>query len=98
MANLNDHQSRFRKGLSNPFSSANPFSVAREEFCPTCQTDVDVDTRSHHQGTTYAWKRSCRRCGGVLARGVFDNVPVIAGGTLPPAALAWSLEGGEDRR
>lgn len=92
MAHLNDFASRYRKGLSNPFTSDGL------EWCPTCQMQVDHETQGRHQGTTYAYKRTCRRCGGVIARGVCDNVLVLNGQPLPEPALRWSTERGEDRR
>lgn len=91
MANINDHAARFRKGLSNPFSSEG------REWCPTCRMHVDHDTQGRHQGTTYAYRRRCKRCGYVLARGVSD-VQLVNIEALPPAALRWSVERGEDRR
>ncbi len=85
MAFLNDHASRFRKGLSNPFTATGL------QYCIRCKTDVDTRIESHHQGTTYAFKQWCRRCGHVIARGVSDNVLMLSGRPLPPAALEWSI-------
>lgn len=90
MAFLNDHGSRFRKGLSNPFSSHGL------EWCLTCQQQVDHTTQGRQQGTTYAYKRTCDRCGGVIARGVADVTLVDQ--PLSPAALRWSLTPEADRR
>lgn len=91
MANLNDHASRFRKGLSNPFTAGG------RDWCPTCHQDVDTQTEHAHHGTTYAYRRRCRRCGQVIARGLHDNVVMITG-QVNPAAAAWSQASGEDRR
>lgn len=92
MANLNDHASRFRKGLSNPFSS---FGL---EWCPRCKMEVDCDTAAMHHGTTYGYRRWCLRCGFVIKRGVYDNVVILSGQPLPAAVLEWSLTSGKDRR
>jgi hypothetical protein len=94
MAYLNDWASRFRKGLT----SANPFTSFGLEWCPRCKTEVDCDTQAHHQGTTYAYKRWCLRCGKVIKRGVFDNVVILSDRPLPAAALEWSMAPGQDRR
>lgn len=92
MANLNDYGSRFRKGIGNPFSS---FGL---EWCPRCRMEVDCDTQAAHEGTTYAFKRWCLRCGKVIKRGVYDCVPLVQGQGLPAAALEWTTEPGQDRR
>lgn len=92
MANLNDFASRFRKGIGNPFSS---FGL---EWCPRCRTEVDCDTQAIHSGTTYGFKRWCLRCGKVIKFGVYDNVVLLSGRPLPPAALEWSTKPGQDRR
>lgn len=94
MAQLNDFASRFRKGLS----SASPFTSLGLEWCPRCQMEVDCDTKAHHQGSTYAYKRWCLRCGLVVKNGVYDNVVMLSGQPLPPAFVAWSTEPGQDRR
>lgn len=91
MANLNDHSSRFRKGLSNPFSTFG------EDWCPRCKAVTDCDTQAQHVDRTYAYKRTCNRCGRVTSRGVFDNVPLLSR-PLPPAALEWTMAPGVDRR
>lgn len=93
MANLNDFAARFRHGLS----SANPFKTFGTEWCPRCRMEVDCDTEAHHEGTVYGYKRSCRRCGRVIMRGLFNNVPLLSNVPLPPAALEWSLKPGQDR-
>jgi len=93
MANLNDHAERFKIGLA----SANPFTArgtgSKSDWCPHCRMEVTYRQESHHHGTTYAFKRWCRRCGQVISRGVYDNVPVLT--TPSPdhvAALQWSKE------
>lgn len=93
MAFLNDHASRFRKGLGTPFGAGNG-----PEWCPRCRTEVDHETQAHHEGTSYGWKRWCLRCGKVLSFGVFENVPLLSGVALPAAALEWVMEPGRDRR
>lgn len=94
MANLNDHASRFRKGLGSPFAAGNDL-----EWCPRCRMAVDHETQAEHQGTSYGWKRWCLRCGKVLSYGVFENVPLLSGGVaLPAAALEWVMAPGQDRR
>lgn len=89
MALLNDFASRFRKGL------ANPFEAPRLEWCPTCHMQVDHETEGQHQGTTYVYRRRCKRCGSVIARGLFDNVSVLG---PPQNAVEWTQEIGADRR
>lgn len=88
MAYLNDFASRFRKGL------ANPFTAAGRDWCVRCQQDVDVETEHAHHGTTYAYRRRCRRCGQVLARGMHDNVVTVVGSI----ADGWTQEAGKDQR
>lgn len=94
MSYLNDFGSRFRKGIATPFTAIGRI------WCPTCRQDVDHDTVSAHRGTIYVYRRRCKRCGGVLARGVYDNVPLIQ--TTPSAAHrdaeVWTQAPGEDRR
>ena len=94
MANLNDFAKRFRVGLS----SASPFTSLGLEWCPRCQMEVDCDTQAHCAGSTYAYKRWCTRCGRVIKMGVYDNVTLVGGGTLPAAALEWVTTPGQDRR
>lgn len=60
--------------------------------------EVDTDTEAVHGGTTYGFKRSCLRCGKVIKSGLYDNVVLIGGEGLPPAALEWATEPGKDRR
>lgn len=104
MANLNNHASRFRKGLSNPFSDCtgaggNAFATLGTEWCSRCQMAVDCDTQAEHQGTTYGYKRWCLRCGKVVKFGLYENVPLLSGGvTLQPVALEWATRPGQDRR
>lgn len=92
MSNLNDFASRFRKGISNPFTS---FGL---EWCPRCKMEVDCDTESIHDTRTnvYAFKRWCLRCGKVIKRGLYDCVPLL-GRPLPNAALEWSISSDKDR-
>ena len=91
MANLNDFASRFRKGLSSPFTT---FGL---EWCPHCRMEVDTETEAAHRGTTYVYKRWCKRCGTVIKRGIYDHVPLL-GRPLPAAALEWTTAPGQDRR
>lgn len=93
MAYLNDRGSRFRKGISPAFESA-----GRRRWCSTCQLEVDCSTEHAHRGTTFVFRRQCKRCGHVIERGVYDNVVVVNGRPLPSSALEWSLARGEDRR
>lgn len=95
MAQLNDFGSRFRKGLT----TANPFTALGRIYCPSCRMDVDHETESAHKGSIYVYRRRCKRCGGVVARGVYDNVALLL--TPSPAHVAadqWTQEQGEDRR
>jgi hypothetical protein len=92
MAFLNDHAPRFRKGLSNPFEATG------RDWCPQCRRDVATQTEHAHRFTTYAYRRRCRRCGFVIARGVSDVTVFATGQLSAPAAAPWSLERGEDRR
>lgn len=68
------------------------------EYCPRCRDEVDTDTRAHHQGTTYAFKRMCLRCGQVLARGIYHNVPILSDVPLPAGTVEWTTAPGPDRR
>jgi hypothetical protein len=92
MALLNDHGPRFRKGLSNPFEAKG------YDWCPTCHQEVATQTEHAHRFTTYAYRRRCKRCGTVIARGVSDVAAFENGGWSAPAAGPWSEERGEDRR
>lgn len=92
MANISDFASRFRKGLSSPFT---PSGL---KYCPDCKMEVDSNIQSHHQGTTWAYRERCCRCGHVFQRGVFDNVVLLSGQPLSPAAIEWTLKPGRDRR
>lgn len=92
MANLNDFGSRFRKGIASPFTS---FGL---EWCPRCKMEVDCDTQAAHRGTVYVYKRWCLRCGLVIKRGVYNNVPLLTNQPLPAAALEWTTTPGQDRR
>jgi len=85
---LNDFASRFRKGVT----SASPFSAIGLQYCRRCKQDVDVRTESRHQGTTFAFKSWCRRCGRVINRGVHDNVVLIGTGGLADRAVEWTAE------
>lgn len=93
MANINDFGERFRLG----HASANPFTArgtgSRSDWCPHCKCEVTYRQESHHQGTMYAFKRWCRRCGQVISRGVFDNVVTLTGETPTHRdAVDWSKE------
>lgn len=75
----------------------NPFTSLGEDWCPRCGP-TDANTEAAHAGTTYAFKRWCRRCGRVLKWGVWDNVPLLSDRPLPEAALEWVADPGRDRR
>jgi len=94
MANLNDFAKRFRIGLS----TASPFTSMGLEWCPRCKMEVDTDTESVHEGTTYAFRRQCLRCGRTVKRGIYNNVPLLSNTPLPAAALEWTTQPGQDRR
>lgn len=99
MAQINTFPERFRLGLP----SATPFKAEtktgeRGAWCPRCHDETDFEERVHHQGTTYAFKRWCRRCGQVMAHGVYHNVPILSHVPLPPGTMQWVTEPGPDRR
>lgn len=96
MAYLNNFASRFRKGIA----SANPFTALGRVYCASCRMDVDHETESAHRGSIYVYRRRCKRCGGVLARGVYDNVPLLQSAPSPARVEAdgWTQAPGEDRR
>jgi hypothetical protein len=103
MANINTFPERFRLGRA----SATPFAALQEktgipstklEWCPTCRDETDTDTRAHHQGVTYSYRRSCLRCGSVLARGIYHNVPILSAVPLPAGTVEWTTAPGVDRR
>ena len=51
------------------------------------------------QGTTYAYKRSCCRCGDVVNWGCYDNIAAIAGPTTGLVkAMEWIYDPNQDRR
>jgi hypothetical protein len=67
------------------------------EWCPR------VATKRHryagrHQGTTYAYRRACLRCGQVLARGIYHNVPILSAVPLPAGTVEWTTTPGWIRR
>jgi hypothetical protein len=103
MAHLNNFAERFRLG----HASATPFASLQSqtgipsqklEWCPTCHDEVDTDTQARHQGTTYMYRRACLRCGHVLARGIYHNVPILSGVPLPAGVVEWTTAPGVDRR
>ena len=103
MAQINTFPERFRLGRP----SASPFASVQSgtgvpslnlEWCPTCRDEVDTETQAHHHGTTYAYKRWCLRCGQVLARGIYHNVPILSNVPLPAGTVEWTTVPGVDRR
>lgn len=94
MAHLNDFAKRFRLGLP----SATPFATLGLEWCQRCKTEVDTETKAHHQGSTYAFKRWCLRCGKVVSHGVYHNVPLVSHVPLPAGTMEWVTAPGQDRR
>jgi hypothetical protein len=103
MANINTFPERFRLGhpSASPFASLEGktgIPSAKLEWCPTCHDETDTDTRAHHHGTTYAYRRSCLRCGQVLARGIYHNVPLLSAVPLPAGTVEWTTTPGPDRR
>lgn len=103
MANINTFPERFRLG----FASASPFTSLQAgsgvpsnklEYCPRCKDEVDTDTQARHQPPDYLWKRSCLRCGQVLARGIYHNVPLISNVPVSAGAVEWTMAPGVDRR
>lgn len=97
MLQILDRARRFNRGSmalgASPFASL----TGSLEWCARCGQYVDHETKAAHRDTTYVYKRWCLRCGGVLASGVYDNVPLL-GGPLPAAAVEWTTEPGKDRR
>jgi len=103
MAQINTFPERFRLGFASatPFASLQPktgIPSANLEWCPTCRDETDTETQAHHQGTTYAYKRWCRRCGQVLARGIYHHVPILSDVPLPAGTVEWTTAPGLDRR
>lgn len=89
-----DRASRFRKG----HSSASPFSTLGETYCYRCRMVVDSDEEAQHDGTVYAWRRNCKRCGVTVSYGVYNHVPLLT----PPSplmnrAVEWAHEPGTNR-
>ena len=76
-----------------------PFSTLGLDYCVWCKMQVDTDTDAQHDGTTYVYRRNCRRCGRVVASGAV-TAPVVSGGKagLPAKALQWIHHVGKDRR
>ena len=79
-------------------STSNPFSTTGIDWCPRCKLQVDTDTAAEHQGTTFTFKKWCRRCGRVICAGIYDSVAILSDRPLPPAALEWTWQGGKDKR
>jgi hypothetical protein len=94
MAQINNWRRRFRAGIT----SANPFASMGLDWCPRCKTEVDTTTQSHHQGTTWAYKRTCDRCGKVIQHAVYHNVPILSDVPLPRGTMEWVTAPGQDRR
>jgi hypothetical protein len=91
-----DRKRRFQRLGVTPFEAVPtpglPFTYHGQEWCPTCNEAVDVQTMAVNQGTLYLFKRLCRRCGKILVRGVYDKVS----GSLPGVAHEWLNEKGKD--
>jgi hypothetical protein len=103
MAHINTFPENFRLGKpsATPFASLQSGTGSlsgKLEWCPRCKDEVDTETRSHHQHTTWAYKRWCLRCGEVLARGIYHNVPILSAVPLPAGMAAWTTEPEADRR
>lgn len=103
MAQINNFHRRFRAGLPSaspftPLESGSGVPSGKLEWCPRCRDEVDTGTNAQHQGVTYAFKRSCLRCGTVLAHGVYHNVPILSNVPLPPGTMEWVTTPGVDRR
>jgi len=103
MAQINTFPERFRLGLpsASPFTSLQSqtgIPSTKLEWCRRCHDEVDTETRAHHQGVTYAYKRWCLRCGHVLAHGVYHNVPILSAVPLPAGTMEWVTAQGQDRR
>lgn len=99
MANINTFPERFRLGRP----SATPFKAENAKgepgtWCPTCKDETDFEENVHHAGVTYSFKRWCRRCGTVLARGIYHNVPILSAVPLPAGTVEWTTTPGPDRR
>jgi len=94
MIQIMDWKRRWQRGIgSSPFTATGDLT-----WCGRCEMAVDHETQSFHRGTTYVFRRWCLRCGLVLNRGVYDNVPILSARPLPAAAVEWTLEPGRDRR
>ena len=88
-----DYKRRFQRGIGS-----SPFTSLGLEWCDRCRMETDCDTQAEHRGTVYVYRRNCNRCGKVLKRGVYDNVPLICDKPLPAAALEWTTRPAKDRR
>lgn len=103
MAHIQNFRRRFRAGLPSaspftPVACGSGIPAGHLEWCPRCGDEVDTDTQAHHQGVTYSFKRSCLRCGVVLAHGVYHNVPILSSVPLPAGTMEWVTQPGVDRR
>jgi hypothetical protein len=103
MAQINNFRRRFRAGLASaspftPLASQSGVPSGGLEWCGRCHDEVDTGTQAHHQGVTYSFKRSCLRCGLVLAHGVYHNVPILSDVPLPAGTMEWVTKPGVDRR
>ena len=85
-----------------PRSGRNPFQHLGRDYCLHCKMDVDVDTEAHMQGTTYAYRVQCGRCGRFINWGWYNQVAVLSGPSSPLLkpdikACEWIFERGHDR-
>jgi len=52
--------------------------------------DVNTDT--------FAYKKTCCRCGKVICAGMYNQVAMLTGTPLPAAVFEWTFAPGQDRR
>ena len=78
-----------------------PFSTLGVDWCCWCKMQVDTDTQAGHDQGVYVYRRTCKRCGRVVANGAVRAPLVLAHGaegvTLPAKALRWIHDVGKDR-
>lgn len=78
------HGYRFRRGHGQPFT------VMGKQFCTTCKTETDKITEHRSVGNVYGTKQWCRRCGQVMAGGVYYHCPVIT--SIPTSTFSLAVD------
>jgi len=81
-------------------STSNPFASLGTDYCPRCRSECEADMRAEHDVNTdtFAYKKTCCRCGKVICAGMYNQVAMLTGTPLPAAVFEWTFAPGQDRR